>query len=556
MLQLLENYIPTAFATLVEPFWVLLNRLLCALQPFRDLWKGKAKVSSTMDATYTSIPPQLVLWRAIKLKHMILALLCAMALLANLLAVGLGSLFNEAPMIAGYPEDLIPAYAQKFDNHSVQVFDQFLRSNVITTTLYQDQFYTAMANMSSGTTLPAWVSKDYYFHRHKIDSSKGSRSEDVYNFQARGYGARANCAPLSARRLPIPTGGNLDTASAFANVTEDQCPELIGYMNPVLRDTMIDRSDGRSAIEYCGTIGAHSGAQACGRSLVMAWGRMSKAEDVNSTLDASFMTCRPVFETAMFNLTIDMEGRVISYNRTSKLEPTLGYSESEAHSDRIFQVTNHYWNQFNTQFHNDTIARDWMSYLLMVSTNGSRSVIDPQRSVPDPKDLVPYVEDIYRRVFAIMLSLNEQLFDNDEVAGPTVAIRRTQETRIFMEDASFIITITILAINTVVAVLFYSRAVPFVLPRMPTTIGSILAYVASSRLVTPAFSLAPGNSTRTVSFGRYVGRDKDAHIGIEMDPHVVPVDPRSLRIKKSYVNRLLSRKKKLQDPDVSGGTWL
>ncbi|GKU16650.1 unnamed protein product [Fusarium langsethiae] len=555
VLQLLENYIPTAFATLIEPFWVLLNRLLCVLQPFRDLWKGKAKASSTIDATYTSIPPQLVLWRAIKLKHMILALVCAMALLANLLAVSLGSLFNEAPMIAGYTENLTPAYAAKFNNDSVNGFRSFLSSNLITTRYYQDQYYVAMANMSSGTPLPPWVSKDYYFHRHKIDPSRNRHTEDVYNLQARGYGSRGNCTGFPARRLPIPDGPSFDTNGAFVNITEDLCPDLVDYTNRVLRGTETNRSTGLSAIEFTGTMGATSGPQACGRSLILGWGRMPTAEDANSTLDASFMKCRPIFETAIFNLTVDMEGYVISYNRTSELENTLDYPESEAQSGLIFEVVHDYWNYPGMQYHNDTTIRDWMSYLIMLSTNGSRAVVDPKSPVPDPGDLLPYVEEIYRRVFAIMLSLNEQLFDHSQEEKPIAATRRTQETRIFMEGASFIMTMTILAINTCVAVLFYSRAVPSVLPRMPTTIGSILAYIASSRLVSPTFNLTPGNSTRTFSFGRYVGRDKDVHIGIEMDPHVVPVDPQSLKPKKNSTSRLFFRKKKSQE-QVSDGTWL
>lgn len=554
MLQLLENYIPTAFATLIEPFWVLLNRLLCVLQPFRDLWEGKAKPSSTIDAAYTSIPPQLVLWRAIKLRHVTLVLVCAMALLSNLLAVGMGALFNEAPMIAEYSETFAPAFASRFDNHSVDVFNSFLSRNLITTSLYQDHYYVAMANMSSGTTLPPWVSKDYYFHRHKIPSSKNSLPGDTYNLLVRGYGARGNCTGLPVRRLPVPQGSSLDINGAFVNSTEDGCPELVSYVNPILREANNNRSSGVSAIEYCSTIGSVSGAQACGRSLVMAWGRMSTAEDVNSTLDASFMKCRPVFETAMFNLTVDIDGHVISYNRTSELKATLDYPESEAHSSRIFEITNYYWGQPSLQYHNDTTIRDWMSYLTMLSTNGSRSVVDPKSPVPDPEHLRPYVEAIYRRLFAIILSLNEQLFDHDQDVQTTVGVRRTVETRIFMENASFIITMTILGINTAVAILFYSRAVPSVLPRMPTTIGSVLAYVAPSRLAAPSVNVAPGNATRTYSFGRYIGRDKDVHIGIEMDPHVVPVNPQSLKTKQNTMSRLF-RKRKSQG-EASGGTWL
>ncbi|RTE79993.1 hypothetical protein BHE90_005538 [Fusarium euwallaceae] len=363
-----------------------------------------------------------------------------MALLANVLAVGLGSLFNEAPAMAEYPTALIPEFAPKFDNGSVYAFPMTLSENVITTGRYQDPFYVAMANISSGTTLPP----------------------------------------------------------------------------------------GASAIEYCGTMGSTSGPVPCGRTLLLGWGRMASAENENSTIEASFVTCRPIFETAMFNLTVNTEGHVLAYEKMSKLEASLDYADSELHSDLIFQSANHIWNQLDFQWHNDTTARDWMSYLAMV-TMGNRSILDPQKPVPEPENLVAVVDDIYRRVFAILLSLNEQLFDHTSNEKPLTGVRRTTETRIFMEDASFIMTMTVLAMNTLVALLFYSKAVPFVLPRMPTTIGSVLAYLAPSRLAGPAYTAAPGNSARTFSFGRYIGRDGHVHIGIDMDPHVVPVHPESLR---------------------------
>ncbi|KAG5774536.1 hypothetical protein H9Q72_000025 [Fusarium xylarioides] len=356
VLQLLENYIPTVFATLVEPLWVLLTRLLCVLQPFRDLWAGKAEPSHSIDATYTSIPPQLVFWRAIKSKHFILALVCSMAFLANLLAVGMGSLFNEAPATALYPTTMRPAYAARFDNSSVYDLDLFLSQNLISTTQYSDHLYIASANFSSGTALPPWVTKDYYFQRHNFTSSNEGNPADTFSLEAR------------------------------------------------------------------------------------------------------------VFETAMFNVTIDRSGNVLSYNKTTKVEGELNYDESRDHTDRIFETYNRQWNTFNTLWQNDTVARDWFNYLIVV-LNGSRSAIDPEQPVPNPEALRPIANEIYRRLYPIFLSLNEHLFVSNEKETPITVFRATKEIRIFMENASFIITMTVLAFNTVVAMIFYSRSVAFVLPR-------------------------------------------------------------------------------------------
>lgn len=49
ILQPLENYMPTAIATSIEPYWVLVNRLLCIFQPYDDLRQGTKKKKVTCD---------------------------------------------------------------------------------------------------------------------------------------------------------------------------------------------------------------------------------------------------------------------------------------------------------------------------------------------------------------------------------------------------------------------------------------------------------------------------------------------------------------------------
>ena len=95
MQNLLENYIPTAIATLIEPLWVLLNRLLCLLQPIEELQSCKAKAKDSIDLNYSSLPPQLVLFKALRAGHLIVAAVCFMALLANLLSIAFAGLFHH-----------------------------------------------------------------------------------------------------------------------------------------------------------------------------------------------------------------------------------------------------------------------------------------------------------------------------------------------------------------------------------------------------------------------------------------------------------------------------
>ncbi|KAL5608997.1 hypothetical protein FOVSG1_003678 [Fusarium oxysporum f. sp. vasinfectum] len=553
--QLLENYIPTIFATLVEPFWVLLNRLLCVLQPFKDLSEGKAKPKNTIDATYTSIPPQLVFWRALKSKHFVLVLVCSMALLANLLAVGLGSLFNENITTANYTVTMIPNFAPRFNNDSVFELTDFLQRDLITTSFYQDHFYIAMANITSGTLLPPWISQEYYFQKHQLKDSTFNRTGDLYTISTRGFGASANCSAIPTHELTtkyeIPEFWPEYRMNLSQCTTDDQ---FVAKAVPVIRQATNNRSTGVSAIEYSHTVDSTFSSPPCARTMTFGWGRTLEAKNINGTVEASFMVCRPIFQTAMFNVTIDPLGNVISYEKTSDLKATMDYNNSNLHTDIIFQTYNPRWNT-DPQWHNHTLSMNWMSHLIMV-INGSRSTLDPKSPTPDSKDLIPVVSDIYRRVFAIFLGLNDHIFENNDEGEAVAAVRHTKETRIFMEDASFIITMTILALNTVVAGLFYFKTVAFVLPRMPTTLGAVVAYFAPSRLATVAYRDAPGRSSRTISFGRYIGVDGKVHVGIEADPHVVPIDPSSLGPQRNYFKFLRFRGGKNMDKPDRSETWL
>ncbi len=54
--QLVLNYLPILFATLLEPFWILLNKKLCLFKPFETLLGGEAKAAQAMNFKYTSLP--------------------------------------------------------------------------------------------------------------------------------------------------------------------------------------------------------------------------------------------------------------------------------------------------------------------------------------------------------------------------------------------------------------------------------------------------------------------------------------------------------------------
>jgi hypothetical protein len=93
--NLVAGYLPTAIAMLIEPIWILINRLLCILQPLGALKGLDAKASGSISLNYNSLPPQLSIIPEARARHYLLTTVCGMALLANLLTASFAGLVYQ-----------------------------------------------------------------------------------------------------------------------------------------------------------------------------------------------------------------------------------------------------------------------------------------------------------------------------------------------------------------------------------------------------------------------------------------------------------------------------
>ncbi|KAL0943769.1 uncharacterized protein CTRU02_201656 [Colletotrichum truncatum] len=551
VLQILENYVPTVFATLLEPFWVLLNRLLCTLQPFKDLWAGQRPAKGSINARYTSVPPQFVLFRAAKSGHLILVGICLLAVLSNLLAVGLGGLFNEFPVVVNKTCDFQQSMKPLMNNDTVNgvVSKQTFSANVIS---YESQFYIAMNNVTQGTPLPAWVNQGYFFQPFKTipgDVNQG----DAYKASTRGFGVEPSCSAVSTvksrGRAPI-----LNYTFARDGQTVPDCPTTYQEPKLDLNKTNPNLPSGPSTAEVVTTLTRDTGSSPCEIPLVLSWSRSSEVLDKeDGEMETWFVVCTPVFTTSMFDVTVDPQGHVLNAIQTSEASPTLDYPLSTNNTDVITTYLNRILSGAPFPWHNDTLSRDWMNYLLKIQP-GNAKILDPL-TTPNTAALVPSIDAVYRQLYAILLSLNTQFFEKYAEPITITGTERHTETRIFMDNTAFIISLSVLGLNIIVAVLLYGGSIKHFLPRLPTTIGSLLAYVAPSRAVRE-YDGPNSLTTATFSFGRYVGDDGRAHVGIEMDPLVIPVKLSALKKgdtepRTGLLRRVLGRKK-----SGRGDTWL
>lgn len=550
---LILSFVPTIFATLFEPFWVLLNRLLCILQPFRDLWHGQQPAKGSIRARYTSVPPQLVLWRAGKAGHFLLVTLCAIALLSNLLAVGLGGLFESQAVLVDVEQTFTTDYLPQMNLSSIMSLP-LLPGNGATFE-YAEPFYVMMNNISRGTPFPPWIGDGHFFQPFLADDTQVGQQHTALT---RGYGVNASCS-VAGRYTTFGVAPVLELTDVWQqNPSASGCPSTV---QPELLSLNLTRNrlpSGRSAAETVDTPVFGRVIQPCDTSLILGWSRSSETLDVNGRINSSFVICQPTFTTAMFEVTVDTDGYVLDSTPVSQAENTLDYEDSSNHTDTMIIILNHLMKRSSpAPWHNDTLSQDWLNYLLKIQP-GKEDLHDPQTDVPNAEDLVPGIEHIYRHLYALLLSFNNAIFDRRPQPLRINGRSQTTQRRVFMPTAAFGITTAVLGLNILAAIVFYGFSIKHFLPRMPTTIGSLLAFVAASRAVRE-YAPRDGHAAKNVtfSFGRYVGDDGRAHVGIEMDPYVVPVSLASLKKGDTRPAGLGLRRVFTGKPGLKrGDTWL
>ncbi|OCL06176.1 hypothetical protein AOQ84DRAFT_82899 [Glonium stellatum] len=571
--QLLENYIPTAIATFIEPIWVVINRLLCMLQPLEKLRGGKASSRQSITIDYSSLPPQLVIWKAIRSTHFVLAAVCGMALLANLLAVALSSLFFEGSMGISYPTTFSQPFAAKFVSINGSVGPASIYEGIDALSgAYQggrgmDQFYIAESNVSTGTPLPVWTDNKFMY----IPFSGQAKPNTTQGFlgRTRAFGAQMDCTQLMPGAASHYTAAvwidpHSGSSSANFSMTMD-----LGTGKPVtcnrigvsvLKGSITGGSTGGnnylcqtgpSAIEFVLRLeGLQNATQPekdlCAQAVLLGWGR-DPGPDIcarNTTkyfdgTNSLFIGCRPRLVAGLADVLVDPSGYVQEIRSLNISDDPMQQFFSNNQSNLLMQAHQYlFYNPHNlietsgASWHSDSFPSDFINYLLLHTTNSSH-LLDPTLPPPSFNDVSASFNDVYSRLFAIWLGTNKgQLLIPSQ--KPTEASLSgwmiNQETRVFVSKPMFIIAEAVLATYVIVSCLVYIRRPGRYLARLPTSIASIIALFAASSAVQDLKDTAHMSKNERdrylkrldlrYGYGSFVGMDGKVHIGIEKQPFV------------------------------------
>jgi hypothetical protein len=563
-------------ATMIEPIWVLLTRLLCVLQPFLALQSLKAAPSRSLALNYGSLPPQLTLFKAIKNGHMILAATCAMALLANLLATAFAGLFIRDTILIPRGISFLPALAAQFVAFNGSVGppaglpddypDYFAaRSGAYHGGVGEDQFLLSESNYTRNTSLPAWTDSNAAYVPFRIPDTINL---DGQTFEARTsfFAMDLNCNELKYDDFYLSNRTDYDDASWFtiADVegNRNNCYASEHSIGRALLASCSFKGNynilrtGKLAAELVATLEAHPddteiARNTCSSTATIGWLRSTwdGCSEQPSSQDFPepgkdqhlLFYCKPTIRAGQATIRVDAAGVLQEPAQDVKDDAdqsTIGLakyfpggSESLIHQSMLYLFRSSL-----SPWHNDTVASEFLPYFVNRAA-GHQRFTDPSEPAPSPEEVSQPLNEAYARLFAIWFGINhERLLEPVTPATELLqGVITTPEERLFFVEPLVYISEGILAVYIIVAVILYIRRPGRYLVRMPTSIAAVIALVASSEAIKDLRGTSQmtnkecehllSNLDCKYGYGSYTGVDGKEHIGIDKDPHVKPIDP-------------------------------
>jgi hypothetical protein len=552
--QLLENYLPTAVGTVIEPFWTVLNRHLCMLEPFDSLRKGQKKAQDSLGLDYSSLPPQFAIWKAIRQRHPLLAIVCGMALLANMLAVALSGLFFESSVQNQINQSFTLPNLLHFNalNGSAPPFIQDPSGNL-------EPYYIAVSNLTAHTPMPPWTD-DNFFYLPFVPNVKVMNDTWSYRAVTPIVGGQLTCRPVNITTSlsvsgirndehgtpTIASSANLTITVSRSNGATVNCgPRFNGFDQ--LRFNINGTASGQAAFEFNtgldGFVNLTSTADAafCREHVAAGWVRAFavSAPDIPnleigldppfniSSLSATIIVCHAEVVAGSADVLVGSDGHVqklLSHNLSSEsVEPLFTTSSS----DLIGQAHEFLVADRGLAWHEDSFPSDFNNYLIGLTTNMT-DYLDPTKPPPLAEEMIPAFSALYSKLFSILIGRNkDQLLapaQNKMSSGFVVE----PQIRIFMSTTMFAIAEAILGLYIITTIVLYARRPWRVLARMPDTPASVMAFFAASHTIKDFRDTAHLSSKERArrleklddryGFGTFMGTDGKAHVGIEKHP--------------------------------------
>jgi hypothetical protein len=467
-----------------------------------------------------------------------------MTILANVLSVALSSLFFEATVNVGVRTSLKPLLSLPFQSldGTAPPFNSDVTTNWQGGTT-KDEFYIAMSNAVASSKLPPWTDSDRFYFPVVLP---GIPEADInYTIMTGYFGVSLQCEELTQWE----TNNIKDDSGVVSRLLEFSVLQPNGSTTTCSIDFPTGPPayiSGPSSLEISTVTGP---SDLCKQSIVSGWWRGNASNSTIEVTSKTMMLCHPDFVTGSAEVTMDSSGQVLHSKVLSSTNGSAPEYFTTKPSDLILQA-HQFIIDHNSDWHNDSFPSDWTNYLMAETFVGTR-FLDPRLPAPTFNEAVTAYTAMYNKVFAILLGNNAPLLFTTPESNtlPLLAFRYEPQTRIFISFPAFIIAETILCIYVFTTIFVYLRRPWRILPRLPTSIASTIAFFAAGYAV-KGFEGSSGMTEKERgewmkwqgyrwAFGKFVGTDGKVHVGIEREPFVTLLNQKG--VSGSHVERRRQR---------------
>lgn len=463
--QVVLSFLPSVVASAVGSLCNSIHRNISILEPWVHLQRGKAKAGASLSMNYASQTPWLVLLKTIRDRHFLLGLVSLACVMNTVLTVVAGGLFTQKLTTSGFATQAIKA------NYSNSIFKQTDFAADFT------EYDLIETSITSGVPMLPWTSPDYSFVPLKNSQPNVTAS---YRATTLGIGADLECQELSISKhlkrnattgapywqyQPFQNDSRQCTVNMFRQ-NHEKIPLSIHFLSPAALEDM----------DQCQTF------------TVLVVGRWNYTGDSAITdHNTVALHCEPQIQMQNFSILFDQKGQI----QESDPMPNTAITSGSMYDNATISL-----GQFNKVFASipqnfageaeqkgPTVSSyDWAGFLVARLYKQREHRI----SSLEPDDLIAMSETVYQWVYSTYFSLWGPIY-LEPLENPHTATNATvyySTWAMIPSVPSLTIALSIIALDTlVVLVVFGTRRGRFKGPRIPRSIGSVIPWIANSRML-------------------------------------------------------------------------
>ncbi|KAL5341108.1 hypothetical protein BJX70DRAFT_359614 [Aspergillus crustosus] len=465
-LQVVLSFLPSVVASAVAALCTSIHRNLSVLEPWVHLQRGMAGASSSVTMNYSCQNPWTVLPKAAKKRHLLLVLVSIACIANTILTMVAGGLFTQQLTESATETDTL------FANYSHSVFRQNDFAADFT------EYDLIQTSITSGVPLLPWTSTNYSFAPIAIHDPDADSS---YRATTLGVGADLDCHVLT---IPDHLLYLDDGPYWIYHPTEQPERECRVKMAPPR-----DPDDRFSlSINFFSPM-ATDETDICQTSTVVVVGRWNYTATSEVTPNNTVaLHCEPELMLRNFSISFDQKGQITENHPIPDTSITAG---------RMYDNATISLGQFNKvfaaipqSFYGDD-ANDNSSYVSSYDWAGFLVALLYKRDVAPIMDLetdrlMNLSQTVYQWVYGTYFSLWREIYllplEDPPVAENATIVRSAW--RMEPSISSLVVAMIVIGLDTVVVlIVFGTRRGRFKGPRIPRSIGSVIPWIANSRMI-------------------------------------------------------------------------